>query len=220
MAWRPFRNAGLKIAALALGSMLWFSLNGQQIEKRLRAAVSYGNIHTGLEMTGDQVDTVDVRVRGGANAISGLGANPLQIVVDLSTAHEGPNPIILRTDEVVAPADVEVMQIDPGTLTVTLEQSGHLAVQVHPTIEGVPAAGHHVAGLTVEPATVTVEGPESRLKGTVKVVTGPLSVDGRATTFSQDVTVGVDDAQLRLPEPRSVRVTVRIDPGPAPASGP
>jgi YbbR domain-containing protein len=211
MAWRPFRNIGLKVAALALGAMLWFTLNGRQVERRLPAAVSYGNIHAGLEMTGDQLDTVSVRVRGGDNAISGLGPNRLQIVVDLSTAHEGPNPIILRTDEVVAPADVEVMQIDPGTLTVALEQSGQLSVPVHPIIDGTPAAGHRVSRVTVEPATVVVLGPVSRLKGAVNVVTGPVSVDGRAATFSEDVSVGVDDAQLRLPEPRTVRVTVRIE---------
>ena len=220
MAWRPFRNIGLKVAALALGGLLWFTLNGRQIEKRLTAALSYGNIQSGLEMTGDQPDTVNVRVRGGDSAINGLARNQLQIVVDLSTAHEGPNPLILRTDEVVAPADIEVMQIDPGTLTVTLEKSGQLTVEVHPTIDGMPTAGHHVAGITVEPRTVTVLGPVSRLKSTVQVVTGPIAVDGHAATFTQDVSVGVDDAQLRLSEATTVRVTVHIDPGPGPATTP
>ena len=36
MAWHPFRNLGLKIAALVLGTLLWLTVSGHEIERRVR----------------------------------------------------------------------------------------------------------------------------------------------------------------------------------------
>jgi YbbR domain-containing protein len=116
----------------------------------------------------------------------------------------------LRIDEVVAPLGVEVLQIDPGTVTVTLEPSGQVAAEVHPNIDGEPAPGFVVTGVDVDPKTVAVVGPESRLKGAISVVTSRVSIEGRTSDVVQDVGVGVADAELRLREPRMVRVTVHI----------
>ena len=33
MAWHPFRNLGLKTAALALGTLLWFAVSGEEVER-------------------------------------------------------------------------------------------------------------------------------------------------------------------------------------------
>ena len=33
MAWHPFRNLGLKVVALLLGTLLWFTVSGQQVER-------------------------------------------------------------------------------------------------------------------------------------------------------------------------------------------
>ena len=49
MAWHPFRNLGLKMAALVLGTMLWFTVSGQQVERRLSVAVFYRNLPASLE---------------------------------------------------------------------------------------------------------------------------------------------------------------------------
>ncbi|MEO8070981.1 MAG: CdaR family protein [Acidobacteriota bacterium] len=214
MAWKPFNHLGLKVAALALGTLLWFMVSGHQIVRRIPVSVSYSNVPQPLQMTGDQIDDVSVNVRGGDNLVSSLGQGDLRVVVDLNDAHTGTNLLPLRIDQVIAPLGVEVMQVDPPTVTVTLERSGSATWRVVPEIEGVPAAGFVVGRITVEPATATVVGPESRLKTPLAVVTERVSIAGRTTSISQDVSVGVADAQLRVRNPRTVRVTVQIVPGP------
>jgi YbbR domain-containing protein len=210
MAWHPFRNVGLKIVALALGTLLWLTVSGHQIERRVLVPLSYSNIPQPLQMTGDQVDEVTVQVRGVDNQVRALDPGALSVIVDLSDAHAGTNMLPLRIDEVVAPLGVEVLQIDPGTVTVTLEPSGQVAAEVHPNIDGEPAPGFVVTGVDVDPKTVAVVGPESRLKGAISVVTSRVSIEGRTSDVVQDVGVGVADAELRLREPRMVRVTVHI----------
>ena len=59
---------------------------------------------------------------------------------------------------------------------------------------------------------LTVEGPESRVLDAIAVMTDRINVAGKSATFSADVSVGVADAQLRVVQPRTVRVTVQIDP--------
>jgi YbbR domain-containing protein len=212
MAWHPFRNAGLKMGALALGTLLWFVVSGRQIERRLAVPLTYSNVMAPLELTGEQVDTVSVHVRGGENVVSALREGDLRVVVDLGGTHAGANIIPLRTDEVVAPLGVEVLQIDPGTVTVNLERSGQMDALVRPTVEGRPAPGYVVGPVTVEPRMVTIAGPEGRLRESATVVTERVMLEGRTDRIVQDVGVGVADAQLRVVRPHTVRVTVEIFP--------
>lgn len=212
MAWHPFRNLGLKAAALTLGAVLWFTVSGHEIERRISVPVSYRNVPGPLELTGDQVDHVSVHIRGDDNIVSSLNEGSLRVVVDLASSQPGANIIPLRTDQVASPAGVEVMQIDPGTVTVSLERAGQLAVAVRATIEGQPAAGYIVGAITVEPSSVLIAGPESRLAGTVVVITERVLLEGRNSRVVQDVGVGVTDAQLRVHSPHTVRVTVQIEP--------
>lgn len=164
-----------------------------------------------LQLTGDQIDSVSVQVRGGDNVVSALGDGSLRVVVDLSGAHPGANIIPLRVDEVDAPLGVEVLQIEPSTVTVNLERAGEMSVLVRPTIEGQPAEGFVVGTIMVEPREVTVAGPESRLRESVTVLTARVMLEGRTTTLVQEVGVGVADAELRVLQPHTVRVTVPIE---------
>jgi len=134
----------------------------------------------------------------------------MQVVVDLGDARSGTNIIPLRVDDVTSPSGVEVVMIDPGTVTVTLERTGRLDVAVTPTVDGQPSPGYVAGAAKSDPSVVTVAGPESRLKQPISVITERVSLDGRTSTVVQDVGVGVVDAQLRVLNPRSVRVTVPI----------
>lgn len=213
MAWHPFRNIGLKVAALALGALLWYTVSGHRIERRLPVPVFYSNVPTPLELTGDQMDTVNVQVRGDANVVADLTEGRLQVLVDLGAARTGTNIIPLRVDNVSAPSGVEVVMIDPGTVTVTLERTAQIEVAVRPSVEGLPAAGYDVGEIKVEPALVLVAGPESRLKNPISVNTERVILDGRTASVTEDVSVGVSDAQLRVVRPHAVRVTVQISRG-------
>jgi YbbR domain-containing protein len=118
--------------------------------------------------------------------------------------------IALRTDGVTAPLGIEVLQLEPGTITVMLEPSTEVRARVLPTVEGEPAPGYVVTGVTVDPATVTIVGPASEAEGVAGVVTERVSIAGSTEDVVRDVGVGVAGGQLRLKESRTVRVSVRI----------
>ena len=210
MAWHPFRNVGLKVTALGLSTLLWLTVSGHQVTRRVPISISYSNMPAALEMTSDQ-DDASVLVRGDDRTVNLLAPGELRVIVDLRDAHSGANLIALRADEVVAPSAIEVLQVEPSSVTVTLERSVRKQAAVRPTLEGRPAAGFVVSDVTVEPKTVTVVGPESRLDGPIAVVTERILLDGRTSTITETVGVGIGDSQVRLLEATKVTVVVHIE---------
>jgi YbbR domain-containing protein len=212
MAWHPFRNIGLKVLALVLGTLLWLIVSGHEIERRVRVPVAYSSMPVGLEMTSEQ-DDVSVHVRGTDTEVSQLGTGDVRVIVDLADAHAGTNLMVLQPELVEAPLGIEVFRIEPGTVTVELERSARKDVAVDPLIEGRPADGFVVGDVSVVPRTVPVIGPESRLARPVSVVTDRIRLDGRRSRVEIDTNVVSVDSQVRLVEPRRVRVVVQIVPG-------
>ncbi len=212
MAWHPFRNFGLKIVALGLGSLLWFTVSGQQADRTVTGVpVVYRNKPSALEIT-DQTKLVDIHVRGLDSQLRNALPRDFEARVDLTGARAGTPTFVLRTDQVSAPFGVEVTQVDPGSVTVQLEPAGAANLPVRPFVDGTPAPGFVVSNTTTDPASVTVVGPARRLVGTLAATTDRVSIEGAKETVTQAVSVGVLDAALRLRESTTARVVVTIEP--------
>ena len=100
MAWHPFRNFGLKIVALALGTLLWFTVSGQQADRTVTGVpVVYRNKPSALEIT-DQTELVDIHVRGLDSQLRNALPRDFEARVDLTGARAGTQTFVLRTDQV------------------------------------------------------------------------------------------------------------------------
>lgn len=212
MAWHPFRHLGLKALALALGTLLWLTVSGHQITRSIRIDLSFSNLPADFQMVSDP-DPVRIMVRGDDSIVGALTAGSVRLVVDLSHGHEGDNLYPLTTEQVLAPPNIEVVMVDPGAVTVRLEKSATRDVAVRPTVDGTPAPGFVVGEIEVDPKTITVVGPQSRVARGVSVVTERISIEGLSKTTTETVGVVVVDSQVRPAESRRVRVVVPIVPG-------
>jgi YbbR domain-containing protein len=214
MAWHPFRNLGLKITALALGILLWLTVTGELVERKVtRVPIFYRNLGANLEIT-DQPESVDVSIRGNQGLIGGLQAGEISVVLDLAGRGPGANVFLLQPDHVTSPIGVEVTHIDPSSIQVWLERTASAEVPVRPMLEGEPAPGYIVKQTLVEPGKVVLIGPESRLKPGTEAVTELVRIAGASTSVNAVVNVAVEDSQLHLREPQTARVTVVIERAP------
>ena len=214
MAWHPFRNFGLKLAALALGILLWLTVTGELVEHKMsRVPIFYRHLPADLEIT-DQPESVDVSIRGNQGLIGGLQAGDISVIVDLAGRGPGANVFLLQSDHVNVPVGVEVTHVDPAAVQLWLERAASAVVPVRPMLEGEPAPGHVVKQTLVEPATVVLVGPESRLKQDTAAVTERVKIDGATSAVIAVVNVAVEDSQLHLREPQTARVTVIIERAP------
>lgn len=215
MAYNPFRNLGLKVLALAIASLLWFTMAGEHVVERIvRVPLEMQNRHERLELVGNPPDQVEVRLRGSSGLLSRLQPGDIVAILDLEAARPGSRLFHLRTDQVRAPFGVTVSQVIPQTVSLAFEIGESRVVPIRPDVEGEPAPGYIVGRITVTPSSVEVVGPSSDLHALRDATTEPVSIDQATKLVEESVTVGVDDSALRLREPVSATVRVEILPAP------
>jgi YbbR domain-containing protein len=215
MAYHPFRHLGLKVLAIALAVLLWLTVAGEHlVERSLRVPLEFRNIPEALEIVGDPPATVDVRLRGSSALLSRLEPGEVVAVLDLATARAGSRLFNLRADEVRVPYGVQVAQVLPATLALELERSVLRTLPVVPATDGEPAPGYVVGRISSEPATVDVQGPESRVRKLAQATTEPVLISGSRDRVRDVVTVGVADPAVRLVKSLNATVVVEIWPAP------
>jgi YbbR domain-containing protein len=216
MRYNPFRNLGLKVLAVALASLLWLTVAGQHVvERSLRVPLEFRNVPKSLEIVGNTPDTIDVRVRGSSAVLTRLQPGEIVAVLDVSGARTGSRLFQVRADEVRAPFGVEVTQVVPSTLALELERSARRKVPINAAVDGQPAPGFVIGTRTVEPASVDIIGPESRIRQITEATTEPVSIKDARARVRDTVNVGVIDSAVRLALPQTAQVTVDIWPAPA-----
>lgn len=215
MAYNPFRNFGLKMLALAIAALLWFTMAGDHIVERIvRVPLEMQNRPERLELVGNPPDQVEVRLRGSSGLLSRLQPGDIVAILDLEAARPGSRLFHLRTDQVRTPFGIAVSQVIPQTINLAFELGESRVVPIRADVEGEPAPGYVLGLVTVAPSSVEVIGPSSDLYALREATTEPVVIDGLSRSFDETVTVGVDDSALRLREPLSATVRVEILPSP------
>jgi YbbR domain-containing protein len=204
-------NLSLKLASLGLAALLWFVIAGEKTsEMGLSAPVELQNFPKDLELTGDPVNTVEVRLRASPGIIQRLTPGDVSAHVDLADAREGERIVHLTADSVRVPFGVTVVKILPAIITLNLERTLQKSVPVRPRLLGRPAPGYEVAEVGAEPAEVRIAGPKSRVQEVESAFTEPVAVEGAETTVVEHVNIGLEDPLLRIQGNPRVRVSVRI----------
>jgi YbbR domain-containing protein len=214
MRIKGFDHIGLKIISVALASLIWLLVSGEQVvERALRIPLEFTNLPPQIEIVGETPNVVDVRVRGSSGALARMSPGELVAVLDLRSARPGRRLFHLAGSDVRAPFGVQVVQVAPSSMAMGFEASASKVVRVVPEIDGSPAPGFSIGTVTAEPETVEVIGPASAVKGLDEAITEPVSVEGTRKTVVDEVTVGVADPAVRLRQPVNARVTVVVTAG-------
>jgi YbbR domain-containing protein len=215
MRVRILRHFGLKVLSIALATILWALVAGQrEAERSLRVPLEYRDIPEQLELLGEPVSLVDVRLHGTSGALGQLRGTDLVAVIDLHGARPGRRLFHLLPGDVIVPNGIKVLQVSPPTLSLTFEASAVRTVPVVPDMDDEPASGFEVTRVTADPATVEVTGPSSEVQSVTEATTEPVSVRGATKPVIDTVTIGVPNSNVRLRNPRSAIVTVEVRPVP------
>jgi hypothetical protein len=148
---------------------------------------------------------VDVRVRGSSSTVARIAPGEVRAVLDVADAKPGQNLFHLAPDQVSAPFGVEVSYVGPATVPLFFERQMTKVVPVVPLVEGEPAPGYERQRVTVEPAEVEVEGPESAVRDLHQATTGTVQLKSSAAQVRETVTIGVLNNARRNAECRRHR---------------
>lgn len=120
-----FRDAGLKLLALAISFSLWAVYTSEPFAQvAYNVPLAYVNVPSGLVISGIAAGnvpaTVRVVLRGRSGLLRRMAPADLDFVVDLAGTRIGAVPVRLKPDMVRVPYGTEVMRITPSDYTVTL----------------------------------------------------------------------------------------------------
>ena len=207
---------GLRLLAVVGAAVVWWLASGEQreriSERVLDASVSY-NAPSNIILL-DPIQTVKVRLKGPDSRVRQISPNELDVVVNIEAGGPGTRVVLLGRADVVAPEEVEVTSVEPGSLTIRVDREATARLPVVPRIVGT-AAGGAVAGPAVtRPDRAMVSGPEGIVSGLTSVTTSAISLDGHSLSFSQAVSVVSPDPLVRIVEPPFVTVQVNLIAGP------
>jgi YbbR domain-containing protein len=195
MAWHPFRNIGLKVMATGLGTLLWLTVGSDQmVERSVRVPLVFRAVPESLEIAPGAPDSVEVHLRGRRSQLTG-DPGDVSLTLNLEEAEPGSRLFHLRLDQVTTPFGVQVTQVFPASVMLTLEEIGERRVPIRPTVDGDPAEGFVIQEVTVEPKDVLVVGPTRDLEPLEYAITETVSVEGATANVTRMVNVGVADAR-------------------------
>lgn len=218
--WRHFRNlflrnARLKAVSLMLASLLWIALNDEpRSEIGLRVPLEFRNSPKDVEVLGEAVNSVDLRLSASSSLVRRIDASNVTASIDLSDWSLGERTYLLSESNVSTPFGVTVTKVSPSKIRLRFEQMARKIIKIRPRIIGKPAAGHYVGALVCHPDRVQVEGPPSHLEGVLLASTDSLDISGRTASVSARLHIYVDDPLVRLSAPQETQVDVTIQAGP------
>ena len=209
------RDWELKLVSLALALGLWLLLIPAEkmfSEKSLTIPLETRNVPSGLEIVERPAATIDITLKAPNRLLDEIGPSGLVARIDLDRATVLQQEYPLNASMIAVPPGAEVVKITPSKVTIKLERTAEATIDVHPTVRGRTAPGFRIARTEIEPATVLVRGPESRIKSAEAATTAPVDVTGlrESTVFESDIILPRPELRLAA-ERTSARVTVLIE---------
>jgi YbbR domain-containing protein len=206
-------NTGLKVLALLITGVLWLSVASRPVSQ----IAMNGSIEFNLPESHavSKYDTLTARVllEGPRETLDALRTGQLTVTADMTGVEPGVRVIALKVDPNRLPVNVRVKDIEPPTITVTVERVIEREIPVTPRWEGDPPPGYQVIDWQISPPTVKIAGAESQMKELTRVSTETVRLTDKTTTFSERVAIDIGSPNFTLSEDsgRKVMLTVTIE---------
>lgn len=205
-------NLGLKILAVALAVLIWYTIKETISFQMLIESVPVEiQVKPGLAILHQSVDAVNIYFRGSQEDLRMLDQRQIKVLLDLSGSEiPGSGEIQIRAQNVKGAHAATPLQIVPNSVKIELDREIVTQVPVKGRTAGNPLIGE-VDKVVCDPTTVAIKGPEQRVKTVDWLYTEPIDVDGRIASFSKTCRVVAPSTSWRAElTPANVQVEVSI----------
>ena len=111
----------LKLLALAFSAALWvFVMSSEKTNVTLPLPVELDGIPSGLTVTSERPDTVDVQLHGLRSALLRVAPDALRVRINLAGSRPGEVVVGLAPDQIMVPPGVSVVRITPSVVRIGL----------------------------------------------------------------------------------------------------
>lgn len=183
-------NWPAKIICLTLSVLLFLFYRMSTLEQR------FFSVPLVIETNGDLIPAssfprmVKISLRGEVNSIFPILEDDIVAYIDLAPYNkEGEIRVAVQTRIKGTALDVDPLElsVDPLEIGMRVEHRVVKKVQITPSFKGYPEAGYEFSGYTVKPSVVELSGPRSAVEKITDMVTDPIELSGRNSSFEGTV---------------------------------
>jgi diadenylate cyclase len=202
-------NWKLKILSFCSAIFLWFLVVGpQRSELGMTVPIQYTNLPSSLEISGQWMDRIDVRLRGSESGLANLKPGSVRAVVELSNVSPGLNCYRITNKNLLVPPGVTISEIRPSDLYLSLEIASQKKISIVPTLVGDPPEKTNVV---ITPAEVRVKGLQNELKKLTSITTEPINMVDLVAKGKLSVPVVVRPEGTRIESIDPMQVVISIE---------
>jgi YbbR domain-containing protein len=201
-------NLGLKVLSLVIAIGLWVA-GHRDIERAVEVSVEFRNIPSDLMVVDNRVDYVVLRLTGPRTLVSTLDAEDLKLSLDLNGAKPGTVAYPLGSNSFSIPRGVTAARITPPVIHLRLEPVMKRALPVTVRFARKPSFGYKVSQTTVQPESVSVQGPAEDVRHLTAVETLPIDLEEGRGVIKRLVRISTDGKPFSF-FPDQVEVSVTI----------
>jgi YbbR domain-containing protein len=203
------KNLPFKLVSLAIAVMLWWAVGRDQpIEIPMTVPLEFQHAPANLEINSDYPLQAQLTLRGPERLLQGMRPSEVHAILDLRGANPGERTFDLTADEIHVPRNVKVVQIVPSQFHISFDRSSARSVDVQPRVIGTLLSGYGITGVTTDPTTITVVGPERRVQAVQNAMTDPVDATGVVGKATFTTHAYVTDPLVRVQTPGPIHVTV------------
>ena len=206
------KNWGLKLFSFLLALILWLTLiTPEKIfsDKWLTIPLELHNIPPEMELMEKPPASVDVKIRASKSLINDITSANVHAVLNLEKASIDQEDYPLRKSMISIPSGAEVREIRQSQVSLKLERTREILLDVEANIIGELKKGLKVENVGVFPPQVLIKGPESKVKDNYKVRTSPIDISSFTKTTELEADLILPNPDLRLASTQT-KVRVRI----------
>ncbi len=203
----------VKVVCLALAVLLYFFTNLVSLQTRpLTLPINY-LLPPGFTFGAEYPPNVRLLLRGKSESLYSIRDEDIQVTADfLQFKAEGEFQTKLDIKLLGSASNIEPLEVSPspGVVTIRIEKISYKDVSVTARFSGSPKSGYELGNYLVQPNTVRLMGPQSRLDLLDTVLSDLVVLDTQDANFSTKIRVSSDDQLVRFSGSDLVEVQVAI----------
>jgi YbbR domain-containing protein len=205
-------NWAIKLLSLALSLTLWFYVTSTgKTELTLTVPIELRNIPQGMTVVGDVTGSLEARMQGQERVLrDSTISKKVVALLDLSLTREGENAVRISPDDIRRPAGTMVTHLSQYEVKVKLERLVRKSFRLKAVLRGAPASGYRIAGTSVTPGRIVIEGPASVMQMLETVETMPIDVQRARESLTVEPRIDYQGKPVKLLE-KNIAVRVNIE---------
>ncbi len=201
----------IKLISLFFAIFLWYFVAGEdRVDMNVKIPVEIVNLPRDLVISNQFKDTLDVAVSGPRSIIRDISRQNISRSIDLSHATPGNIVIDNQNDSISFPRGITVLRVQPSHIILLLDKLIQKNIPIKYTVNGVPAKDYELEGVDLQPAHLTISGPQTIIGQVNNIQTKPIDLTGLSNAVTRQIFLTIPPKIADLVGEPSVTAHIRI----------